>query len=157
VWKDYVNNLKYFGKDTANPKYVCPKDLQKEHQKYFDKKTNSIYEEDNERYKKRIQKWLGLIVSDGDINVSVIKDLPQMRHEGNLLSHCVFKNEYFKKQNSLILSAKKEDRVLETIELNLEEKRIAQARGYKNDPSEYHKEIVALVNKNIQKIVSVGV
>ena len=38
VWCDYIDMLKYLGKDTRNAKYVCPMDLKKEHDKAVQKK-----------------------------------------------------------------------------------------------------------------------
>lgn len=153
VWKDYVDNLKYFGKDTTNPKYVCPADLQKEHKKLIDKKDKLIYEQDNLEYIKRISRYKNLSIESNEIKISVIQDLFQMKHEGNLLGHCVFKNEYFKKKDSLILSARINDQVVETIEIDLVSKKLLQARGKSNKPSDYHDDIVNLVNKNIKKII----
>ena len=133
---------------------VCPNDLQKEHKKLVDKRDRIILEEDNIEYQKRIAKFKSVLLQKDDINISVIKDLFQMKHEGNLLGHCVFSNGYWKKEKSLILSARYNDEVVETIEIDLEKKRLLQARGKSNRPSKYHEIIIDIVNGNIKKIIS---
>ena len=34
MWRDTINLLQHFGKDTNSPKYVCPADLKAEHDKW---------------------------------------------------------------------------------------------------------------------------
>ena len=38
MWCDYLDLLRFFGKDLHNAKYVCPADLQREHDRYVRKK-----------------------------------------------------------------------------------------------------------------------
>jgi len=38
IWCDYIDLLRFFGKDLYNAKYVCPQDLKAEHNKYVRKK-----------------------------------------------------------------------------------------------------------------------
>jgi len=45
MWKDYIDLLRYFGKDTNNPKYVCPTDLKTEHDILVAKKNERIKRE----------------------------------------------------------------------------------------------------------------
>ena len=68
--------------------------------------------------------------------------------EGKALHHCVFTNEYYLKENSLILSATIEGRRIETIEVNLDTLKVVQSRGVCNKKTEYHDQIVSLVNAN---------
>ena len=52
------------------------------------------------------------------------------------------------KTNSLILSATIEGRRIETIEVNLDTLKVVQSRGVCNKNTEYHDQIVSLVNAN---------
>lgn len=68
--------------------------------------------------------------------------------EGDNLWHCVFTNEYYDRKDSLILSAKVEDKSVETIEISLSRMEILQSGGLKNNPSKHHKQIMSLLSKN---------
>ena len=38
MWRDMIELLRHFGKDTNSPKYVCPQDLNAEHDKWVEKR-----------------------------------------------------------------------------------------------------------------------
>lgn len=162
-WFDHIAQLSECGKDIFNAKYICPKDLHAEHQKYLEKvrqkrrkeKLQKLIEQievDNEQYVQQKQLFFDLHFKYENITIDVMKSVQQVFNEGELLNHCVFENRYYEKQNSLLLSAKVDNEVVETIEVNLRELRINQARGKDNHPSEYNELIVNLVNQNLKKI-----
>ena len=64
----------------------------------------------------------------------------------------MFDNAYYLKENSLILSATIEGRRIETIEINLDTLKVVQSRGVCNKNTEYHEQIVNLVNANRELI-----
>ena len=68
------------------------------------------------------------------------------------MHHCVFDNAYYLKENSLILLATIEGRRIETIEVNLDTLKVVQSRGVCNKNTEYHEQIVNLVNANRELI-----
>ena len=74
--------------------------------------------------------------------------------EAEQMKHCVFSNEYFKKKASLILSASVDGVKTETIEVSLETMEIVQCRGLFNQNSEYHDEILRVMNNNIYQIAN---
>ena len=74
--------------------------------------------------------------------------------EGKALHHCLFTNEYYLKEQSLILSARIEGKRIETIEVSLETMKIIQCRGLQNKNTEYHDSIIDLVHRNIKQIQS---
>ena len=80
------------------------------------------------------------------------KSIEEFRAEGKMMHHCVFDMGYYKKPDCLILSAQVNGKHMETIELNLKNFSIVQCRGFMNDPSAYHNEIVQLMNKNMYKV-----
>ena len=92
--------------------------------------------------------FFGICFTDGTIQVHVLESVQELLEEGVSMYHCVFDNAYYLKENSLILSATIEGRRIETIEVNLDTLKGVQSRGvcYKN--TEYHEQIVNLVNAN---------
>ena len=163
IWCDYIDLLRYFGKDLHNPKYVCPTDLKAEHDRYVQKKRNLMEKERREQarqkaleneneFKEMKAPFFGIQFSDGQIQIRVLESVEEIMQEGDLLHHCVFTNEYHLKPDSLILSACLGDKKLETIELSLSKLQVLQCRGLLNKNTEYHEQILKLVNKNIPKI-----
>lgn len=72
--------------------------------------------------------------------------------EADHMHHCVMSNEYYKKEDSLIMSAKEQGERLETIEVNLKTMKVVQSYGKYNSLTKRHAEILRLVNSNLNKI-----
>lgn len=166
LWMDYMDLLHYFNKDRRNAKYVCPKDLKKEHDKLVAKKRiiqKKREEEeqrkrakiDNEFYLKEKSKFFDLEFTNGPLVIIPLKSVQEFIEEGDKLKHCVFTNRYFAKKESLVLSARINNEPIETIEIDLEKLKITQARGLKNEPTEHHDLIVQTVKKNLSKIAEI--
>lgn len=163
LWIDYIDLLEYFGKDIRNPKYVCPVDLKRSHDKLMAKKQDETFKTTFEEKKKQITKnqrhyfkakkqFFGLVFSEKNISINVIETVKEFLEEGCIHNHCVFTNEYYKKQNSLILSAKVNGIHTETIQISLQNLEILQSRGKGNKASKHNKEIIKLVSKNLHQI-----
>ncbi len=159
IWLDYIDLLEHFGKDIRNAKYVCPDDLMKEHDRLSDKRMKELQNEQEEDKKRKAakdekefrdmkSKYFGIAFSDGLINVVVLDSVQEYIKDGELLHHCVFSNEYYKKDDSLILSARIDDAPIETVEISLDDYSVIQSRGLQNQNSKYHKQILELVNSN---------
>jgi hypothetical protein len=163
IWLDYVKLLEEFGKDLTSVKYVCPTDLHKAHDKLMDKKRRindklraeelKLKIKDQEKaYKKAKKQYFGICFSNGTISIKVLDSVKEFIKEGDTLKHCIYTNEYFDKKNSLILSARIDNKPIETIEFSLSEMKILQARGLQNKASKYNKEIKSLVLDNLYQI-----
>ena len=77
-----------------------------------------LYWEDE--YRKNKQKFFGLEITDGRIVIRPVQSVKEMQEEGDEMHHCVATNGYYKRLDSLILSAKDKDgNRLETIEVSL--------------------------------------
>lgn len=104
--------------------------------------------------RKPLLKWLN--IENTRFCLVVLTSVEQFQREGNALHHCVYANGYYKKENSLILSARMidaPDRPVETIELRLDDNlRIAQCYGDHNHASQWHQEILQLVESGIPQI-----
>ena len=172
-WKDYVDLLRYFGKDLKNPKFICPPDLKVQHDKLMNKRTAIMAEQararelaEIERRQKNLEKaileysndkgkYFDLEFVDGNISIHVLKSVEEFKEEGTELKHCVYTNAYYSKKESLVMSARVDGKRTETIEVNLKRMEIVQSRGMGNAATKYNKKIVALIEKNLPKIRSV--
>ncbi|MDR0873137.1 MAG: PcfJ domain-containing protein [Prevotellaceae bacterium] len=159
IWLDYIDLLHLFNKDLHNAKYVCPSNLQAEHDKYVKKKREQQEREHREknrkkaleqeaRFKKMKSRFLGIQFTDGVIEVRTLDSVEDIMIEGDTMHHCVFANEYHLKPDSLILSARIENKRIETIEFSLSKMQVVQSRGVCNKNTKYHDRIIKLVKKN---------
>jgi hypothetical protein len=163
IWEDYLELLRYFKKDLCNPLYVCPENLSEAHDRLVQKKRELLrkkklqdlrleIEKAQKKYASDKKRFFGLSFQKGELSISVIEEVKDFMREGDDLEHCVFTNEYYDKKDSLILSAKVEDKSVETIEISLSRMEILQCRGFKNKPSKHHKQILQLLSENLYKI-----
>ena len=163
MWFDQINLLRYFNKDIFSPKYICPYNLLADHQSLIKKKQDILdaeelekkaqkIDKENEMYKKLKSKYFGINFTNGVINIIALDHVREFFYEGKALHHCVFQNEYYKKEDTLILSARKGEERLETMEISLRDYALLQIHGNFHKNSAYHKDIVNLLNKNIDQI-----
>lgn len=157
LWCDYIDFLRFFGKDLHNAKYVCPANLKAEHDRYMRKKAKADAMQElekqlikEEEYRIAKEKFFGLMFSDGLISVRVLESVAEIILEGKEMHHCV--GGYHSKTDSLILSACIDGKRIETIEISLTQLRVIQSRGLCNSNTQYHNRIIDLVNKNIPLI-----
>ena len=159
LWCDYVDMLKRLGKDTLNAHFVCPEDLHEAHdivQRKLQTKEDKEAEErrrqkaleNEERFQTLKAPFFGITFTDGVIQVKVLESVQEYLEEGKALHHCVFTNEYYLKEQSLILSARIDGKRIETIEVSLRTLEVIQSRGVCNKNTVYHEQIVNLVNAN---------
>ena len=98
------------------------------------------------------RQFLNLVLTDGLIIVKVLQSVDEFYEEGKAMHHCVFTNEYYRRDDSLILSASIDGQRLETVEVSLSRLEVAQSRGVCNKDSPYHKQIIKLVQHNMHLI-----
>lgn len=167
MYDDYLHLLDYFHLDTHNAHYVCPKNLKKEHDKLVEKKRKieakiraeeerkrriermSRMKQDILSFIQRIQPFLGIEIKDEDIVIRPLESVTQFYQEGKAMHHCVYQNEYYKRKDCLILTAQKNGKRLETVEVSLKTFKIVQSRAVCNKTSDYHDHIIKLVNRNM--------
>jgi len=174
IYIDYLDLLKYFKKDLRNAKYVCPKNLMKEHDILMKKKREILRLEEQERNRlailkrqenlekariefiERMNKFFDLEFKKGLIKIVPLKSIDEFKKEGDILNHCVFTNEYYSKKESLILSARIRNKPIETIEISLDKLQVEQARGLNNKATKYHDQILEIINKNMPLIGAIA-
>lgn len=165
MWFDYLDLLSYFHLDTHNAHYVCPKDLKCEHDMLAKRKGRIEAQREEERKRKEAIKWekqyradkakyFGICFGDENVVITVIQSVADMAEEGKKMHHCVFAMGYYKRKDSLILTARSaaDGKRIETIEVSLKTFKVVQSRGVQNTNTPYHEEIINLVNKNINLI-----
>ena len=166
LYVDCLDLLQRYGKDLRNAYYVCPANLHEAHNIYMQRKMRDDeklrkkrdaemllkQKEQEKAFLARIAKFADLTITDSKIVITPLKSLEEFKQEGEEMHHCVFSNEYWKRSDCLILSAKIENQRVETIEVNLNKFNIVQSRSKCNGISEHHDRIVNLVRKNIRNI-----
>lgn len=166
MWIDMVNLLERAHRDIRNPKFVCPADLKKGHDQALDwcnhyeerqrkiSERKKLLEDKNaaKRYEDARRRFAGLKLTDGIIVAQVLPAVKDIMQEGEAMHHCVFAARYYKRLDSLLLTAKVDGERAETIEVDLNRYQLVQSRGVCNQNSKYHDRIVNLVNENMDII-----
>lgn len=166
MWLDMVDMLERSQKDIRNPKFLCPTNLKEGHNKAlewlnrYDEKQRKISEQKKlledrkaaKKYEIARKCFIGMVLSDGKVVIKVLPTVKSVMQEGEAMHHCVFAAEYYKKLDSLLLTAKVNGECAETIEVDLKRYELVQSRGVCNQNSKYHEEIVSLVNDNMDVI-----
>lgn len=157
LWCDYIDFLRFFGKDLYNAKYVCPKDLKAEHDRYMRKKVKADAQAELEKqlekeaeYQAIKAKFFGLIFSDERISIRVLESVQEIIAEGKAMKHCV--GSYHSKEDSLILSATIDGKRIETVEVSISKLKVIQCRGTCNKTTTHHAQIINLVEQNMPLI-----
>lgn len=173
---DYLKMLRFLHYDMRSPRYVAPPDWQEIHERVMTQYYNRLRamqrrrheqealrraqaEEERMRreeeaakkskrsFARRIAKFKELCIEDKTLVIRPLMSIKEFMEEGKAMNHCVFRLGYYKKPDSLILSARKKDggERVETIEVNLNGYTVWQSRGVNNMQTKYHDEIVGLV------------
>jgi hypothetical protein len=162
-WIDMIDMLRSLGKDTNSPKYICPDNLESEHQRWNRKRTKVLKEQrknelrnemerDDRIYKKEMANYMDLRIENQKLIIQPIQSVEQLFEDSTTLKHCAFNNQYHKKKNRLLMRATVDKSVVETIELDLIDFKIIQARGYQNKASKYNEQIKESIKDNIEMI-----
>lgn len=163
MWMDYIKMLERCGKDIQSPKYICPANLKEAHDHYVgkvrrieDKKKRAEdirkAQEREASFKEQKEKYFGISINDGEIEVKVLESVEEYRQEAESQHICLFSAAYDQREDSLIFSARIDGRIIETIEVDLRTLKVVQSRGVCNQNTEYHDRIVNLINANAHLI-----
>lgn len=177
LWCDYLQMLNNLGQDIRNPKNICPADFIDAHDRAMrrieakrmkertenerrweaerrDREQRKLLEKKQREddFKAMKSKFFGLIISDNEITVKVLESIEEYYEEGKAQNICVFGAGYYTKADSLVLSARIGDRIIETVEVDLQTLTVVQCHGKNNKNTAYHDRIVDLVNSNARLI-----
>jgi hypothetical protein len=156
---DHLELLEYFGKDLLNKKFVCPDNFDADHNRLVKKKKEiqakirleekkEEIEKDNAIYIQEKEMFFDLAFKSKELTITPLVNVQEFFDASEILKHCIFSNEYYKKTESLLFQAKRGNELIETLELDLDNMKIIQSRGKGNQPTEYTDEIQNLVKKN---------
>lgn len=163
-WHTYHDYLK-MGSKLVNFKIIkgydnYPKDLKKNHDLFvrkLEKKEDSdlINEcsEQNVKYKKSKEKYFNLDFNYHNYNFKVLKNLFEFKQEGKVMKNCVFSSEYYKQDNSLIVSVEKDHNKYATCQIYLKEKEIGQFYGQRNSELPDLNELKEIVQNNLLRMI----
>ena len=163
IWIDYIKMLERCGKDIQSPRCICPANLQEEHDRYV-RKLQTIQEKEKKAedirkaqereasFKEQKEKFFGIRINDGEIEVKVLESVEEYRQEAESQHICLFSAAYDQREDSLIFSARIDGRIIETIEVDLRTLKVVQSRGICNQNTEYHDRIIKLINANTHLI-----
>ena len=163
MWIAYIKMLERCGRDIQSPKYICPANLQEEHDRYMRKghileakkkraEDSRNAQEREASFKEQKEKFFGIRINDGEIEVKVLESVEEYRQEAESQHICLFSAAYDQRESSLILSARIDGRIIETIEVDLRTLRVVQSRGVCNQNTDYHDRIINLINANAHLI-----
>ena len=84
--------------------------------------------------------------------MKVLESVEEFIEEGDVQHICVGTAMYYGKKDSLILSARINGTIIETVEVDLKTLKVVQCHGKYNQDTEYHDRIIDLVNSNAKLI-----
>ncbi len=152
LWFKYLDMLDYIGKDITDPKYICPSDLITEFENSVIIYNRLKVEENQRQYEMDKGKFFDLQILSNDYLITVLKSIDEFIEESTELAHCIYESEYFKRVDSLILSAKYKGVRVETIEIDLNQFEIQQCRGFDNLPSDHNMNVINIITNNLPLI-----
>ena len=82
-------------------------------------------------------KFFGILITDGTLKVRVLESVAEIAEEGTLMHHCVYANAYYRKENSLILSATIDGKRMKLWRLTWKDYAWYKAVAYANKNTEY--------------------
>lgn len=161
LWKDTIRAMEFCGQDLLNRKNVCPDNLSQAHDLWvarkekledraeYERKKEDIKKYENQ-YHKAKKKWLGIVIVNGDMRISVLNSVKEIFEEGQAMHHCVYAMEYYKKKNSLIMSVTNSAGRVATVEYSLKSGKVLQCRGLCNKEPEDYDKIISTIECNRQ-------
>ena len=163
-WADYICMLVEMGKDIRSPHYICPDNLEAEHDRISEKirakKEKERTEEEirkalknEDKFKEMKSRFFGLMFTDGNIVVRMLESVREHVLEGKAMHHCVGSGtSYSLNPDCIIFSARIAEQRVETVEFSLEQMKVVQCHGLQNKDTEHHADIINLVNSNARLI-----
>ena len=173
LWFDMLDACRELGLDTHSPKYVCPSDMGKMHDRLMARVAKVRQEKELQKkrkelnafersYAKRMGKYFGLSFSESGVSIKPLRSVSEFIDEGQAMHHCVCDMGYYdakRHPNSLILSARDADsgERIETIEVNTKNWYVVQSRGVCNGDSDRHAEILRMMDEFMPQIRAAAV
>ena len=166
---DFIDLLKILRElklDTHSPKYLAILEDSEEHKQLLTRLRNKRkrdaeiaqrkrderrlleMQKEKENYLRKIEQFRTLSIKVNDnITARILPNVEEFLNEGDAMHHCVYSCKYYSSEKSVVLSARdSEGNRVETIEVDVAKGKVLQSRGKYNKPTEWHDEIVKVVN-----------
>lgn len=178
MWIDMIMMLERLGKDIRNPLFILPKNLKAAHDLYMEninrreekrrrdmarrreiellernRKEQARINNHNEEYIKKKGKYLNRKIESDGITITPIQSVDECREIGHDMHICIFSSEYYRKDNTLLLVARKDKSILAVMEIALKSGRILQSRAKYNDLPENNDQLIHLAENNSRLIL----
>jgi len=171
TYMDMIEALSYLKKDLRNRHFVCPDDLQEQHnfwiatatrvrrkheEKLSKAKKLALIEKqakEIDNFEKRMVKFADLKFEIKNLKILPLLYIDQVKSAGKELHHCIYQTtSYWQDENNLLLGAYLNDKLIETTQYSLSEKEVLHSYGLLNKHSVRHNTIVKTINKQKDKI-----
>ena len=107
--------------------------------------------EENDAYIKICKRFLDIVLQTNNLTIRPLRSVEEFVLEGQIMHNCVYHMGYYKKPQTLILTAQdQKQNHLATIRLNTANWKIEELRGPFNKDCERDTEIRNLINQNIK-------
>jgi len=146
----------------TNPKFICPDNLAEYHRELSAKITKIKRKEEwkkyNSIYKERTIHLQGKSFKVGNVILKHLDSIEDIYKESQVMNHCLFSNQYYKKERLLLFRAYYNGIHTETVSISLgpnpskDESYIEQALGRDNKPSLFNDFIKSAVNTLMKEI-----
>lgn len=176
-WREYLSymkDLEELHQDIHNPKILFPDDFQAVSQQISERANRKrerqrerLMQQQNIEFMRRkaendrlVRAWVskytgcfnGMTLVNGKFTVSPLISVGDFEREAAQMHHCIM--TYYGKKNTLLLSVEHDGKKCETAEVDLlGAGRVVQCRGVNNLPSNYHDEIVKMLNGYMTEFV----
>ena len=163
MWFDYIKMLERMGKDINSPSLIAPKDLKTAHDIYVEKVNRQRAkermladrkkaEEDKAKFEELKGRYIGLVMTDGKINLRTLDSVAEYYEEGEKQHICVGSSSYYLKADTLVFTATMGGKTIATVEISLKDFSILQCRAFANKVCEYTEQIANIINVNKKMI-----
>ena len=163
MWIDYIKMLERMGRDLNSPSLIAPKDLKTAHDIYVAKVNRQRIKEQREKERQQAiedkakfeelkGKYVGLVMTDGEIVVHTLNSVAEYYDEGSRQHICVGSSSYYLKEDTLVFTAQIKDKTIATIEISLKDYSIIQCRAFANKVCQYQDRIAKIISDNIKMI-----
>ena len=163
MWIDYIKMLERMGRDLNSPSLIAPKDLKTAHDIYVAKVNRQRIKEQREKERQQAiedkakfeelkGKYVGLVMTDGEIVVHTLNSVAEYYDEGSRQHICVGSSSYYLKEDTLVFTAQIKDKTIATIEISLKDYSIIQCRAFANKVCQYQDRISKIISDNIKMI-----
>jgi hypothetical protein len=98
------------------------------------------------------QTFLAPIVTD-QLVIKPFRTVKDVMLVGEDLNICIFENNYFRKENTILFQAILDKQTIEVAEFDLRSRTVVQCHGLDHTKTAYHSEIIKLINEKSKEII----